>query len=106
MSRLEVQNFHRVSDRTNVSVFVNPKDLVCMGFPEPHAFVMSASAGVPVCLNLSDQSFPPFVPAMLGERCIGSLRLEDAGLGDMERVFRDVFRAHTGGAGQLPRGSA
>ena len=54
-----------------------------MGCPEPHAFVMPVIAGVPVCLNLSDQSFPPFVPAMLGERCIGSLRLEDARRDDL-----------------------
>ena len=39
------------------------------------------------------------------ERCIGCIRVEDARLSDLELIFREVFHAHTGTAGHLPRGS-
>ena len=103
--QLEVQNFHRLSDKLNVSLSVNPRDMVCIGCPEQHAFILPDSAGIPVCLNLSDQSFSPYIPAVMGKRCIGCVRVEDAKLPDLERIFREVFRAHTGDAGHLPRGS-
>ena len=41
----------------------------------------------------------------MGERCIGSIHTEDARLPDLEQIFREVFRAHTGSASHLPRGS-
>ena len=66
---------------------------------------MPDSAGTPVCLNLSDQFFSPYIPADIGERCIGCVRVEDAKLADLERVFKEVFRGHIGAAGHLPRGS-
>ena len=103
--QLEVQNFHRLSDKLNVSLSVNPRDMVCIGCPEQHAFILPDSAGIPVCLNLSDQSFSPYIPAVMGKRCIGCVRVEDAKLPDLERIFREVFRSHTGDAGHLPRGS-
>ena len=40
-----------------------------------------------VCLNLSDQSFSPYIPAEMGKRCIGCVRVEDAKLADLERIF-------------------
>ena len=58
-----------------------------------------------VCLNLSDQSFSPYIPAEMGKRCIGCLRVEDAKLADLECIFREVFCFHTGDASHLPRGS-
>ena len=103
--QLEVQNFHRLSDKLNVSLSVNPRNMVCISCPEQHAFVLPDSAGVPVCLNLSDQSFSPYIPAEMGKRCIGCVRVEDAKLADLERIFREVFRSHIGDAGHLPRGS-
>ena len=78
---------------------------MCISCPEQHAFVLPDSAGIPVCLNLSDQSFSPYIPVETGKRCIGCVRVEDAKLADLERIFREVFRSHTGGAGHLPRGS-
>ena len=103
--QLEVQNFHRLSDKLNVSLSVNPSYLACITCPERHAFVLPDSAGTPVCLNLSDQFFSPYIPAKIGERCIGCVRVEDAKLADLEGVFREVFRGHIGAAGHLPRGS-
>ena len=89
--QLEVQNFHRLSDKLNVSLSVNPRDLACITSPEQHAFVLPDSAGTPVCLNLSDQFFSPYIPPEIGERCIGCERVEDAKLADLEGVFREVF---------------
>ena len=83
--QLEVQNFHRLSDKLNVSLSVNPRDLACITCPEQHAFVLPDSAGTPVCLNLSDQFFSPYIPAEIGKRCIGCVRVEDAKLADLER---------------------
>ena len=37
---LKVQNFHRLSDKLNVSLSVNPQDMVCISCPEQHAFVL------------------------------------------------------------------
>ena len=48
-----------VSDKQNVSLSVNSRDLVCVSCPEQHAFVLPESAGIPVCQNLSGQSFSP-----------------------------------------------
>ena len=44
----------------------------------------------------------------MGKRCIGCVDVEDAKLAYLERIFREVFRSHTGDAGHaghLPRGS-
>ena len=54
-----VQNFHCIHDKTNVSMSVNPKDLVCLTCPEKHAFIRIGSNPPPVCIALTDQSFPP-----------------------------------------------
>ena len=90
--QFEVQNFHRVSDKLNVSLSINPRDLVCISCPEKHAFVLPDSAGIPICLNLSDQCFYPYIPGGVGERCIGCVRVVVAMLSDLERIFREVFR--------------
>ena len=42
--QFEVQNFHRASDKLNVSLSINPRDLVCISCPEKHAFVLPDSA--------------------------------------------------------------
>ena len=39
-------------------------------------------------------NFSPFVPAGRGETCMLVIRAEDGMLGDMEGIFRDVFRDH------------
>ena len=91
-----------VSDKQKVSLSVNPRDLVCISCPEQHAFVLPESARIPVCLNLSDQSFSRYNPAGMGDRCIGSIRAEDTRLSDLERIFEEVFPSHTGSAGHLP----
>ena len=81
--QFEVQNFHRVSDKLNVSLTINPRDMVCISCPEKHAFVLTDSAGIPICLNLSDQCFSPYIPGGIGERCIDCIRVEDARLSDL-----------------------
>ena len=43
--QFKVQNFHRASDKLNVLLSINPRDLVCISCPEKHAFVLPDSAG-------------------------------------------------------------
>ena len=100
-----VQNFHRIHDKTNVSMSFNPKDLVCLTCPEKHAFIRIGSNPPPVCIALTDQSFPPLITANMSESCIAVLRVEDGKLSDLDTLFRDVFRSHVGPAGRLPQGS-
>ena len=47
-----VQNFHCIHDKTNVSMSVNPKDLVCLTCPEKHAFIKHGPSPLPVCVAL------------------------------------------------------
>ena len=84
---------------------VNPKDLVCLTCPEKHAFVKPCQSPPPVCVSLTDQSFPPFVSASLSESCVTVLRVEDGKLSDLDKLFRDVFREHVTPVGHLPHGS-
>ena len=70
-----VQNFHRIHDKTKVSMSVNPKDLVCLTFSEKHAFVKEGTAELPVCIALTDQSFPPLIAAKMSESCVAVLRV-------------------------------
>ena len=100
-----VQNFHRVHDKINVSMSVDPKELVCLTCPEKHAFVKVGQAGLPVCIALTDQSFPPLITAKMSESCVAVLRVEDGKLSDLDLLFRDVFRKHVSPAGNLPHGS-
>ena len=55
--------------------------------------------------SLTDQSFPPFIPANISESCPAVLRVEDGKLSDLNMLFLDVFRAHVNQAGRLPHGS-
>ena len=61
--------------------------------------------GHPVCVVLADHNFSPFVPPGRGETCMLVVRAEDGMLGDMEGIFRDVFRDHIRPEGALPQGS-
>ena len=96
-----VQNFHCIHDKTNISMSVNPKDLVCLTCLEKHAFIRIGPTILPVCIALNDQSFPPFITANMSESCIAVLRVEEGKLSDLDTLFRDVFRSH----GRLPQGS-
>ena len=84
---------------------VNPKDLVCLTCPEKHAFVKGGQAGLPVCIALTDQSFPPLITSKMSESCVAVLRVEDGKLSDLDLLIRDVFRKHVSPAGSLPHGS-
>ena len=62
-----VKNFHCIYYKMNVSMSVNPKDLVCLTCPEKHAFIKHGPSSLPVCVVLTDQSFPPFITANISE---------------------------------------
>ena len=78
---------------------------MCLTCPEKHAFVKPGLSPPPVCISLTDQSFPPFVSASMSESCVAVLRVEDGKLSDLDKLFRDVFREHVTPVGRLPQGS-
>ena len=80
--------------------------MFCVTCTDKHVVLSRTSH--PVCVVLSDHNFSLFVPAKRGESCAMCMlmvRAEDGMLGDLEGIFRDVFRDHTRPMGALPQGS-
>ena len=88
-------------------IFINhfSQPSLCLTCPEKHAFIRLGPSPLPVCIALTDQSFPPFITANMSESCIAVLRVEDGKLSDLDSLFRAVFKSHVGPAGCLPQGS-
>ena len=88
-------------------IFINhfSQPSLCLTCPEKHAFIRLGPSPLPVCIALTDQSFPPFITANMSESCIAVLRVEDGKLSDLDSLFRAVFRSHVGPAECLPQGS-
>ena len=102
---LQVQNFHSLKDKLNVSMSFEPKGMICVSCNDSHAILSDSSDSAPVCVVLADQNFSPFVPAGRGEKCLLVVRVEDGLLSDLECVFKDVFRNFCRPLGYLPLGS-
>ncbi len=47
-------------------------------------------AGVPIVIALSDQAFPPILPAK-NKKCVAIVRVEDGILSEIENSFVDIF---------------
>ena len=95
---LNTQNYHSLKDKLNVSMFFEPKRMVCVTCTDEHTIFGAAQQ--PVCVVLSDHNFRPYVPASRGEYCMLVIRAEDGLLAD-----RDVFRNYSKLLGCLPQGS-
>ena len=100
---LAVQHFHSLKDKLNISMSFDPKAMVCVTCPDKHTVLSDSSK--PVCMVLSDHNFSPFVPANRGESCMMVIRAEDGLLGDLDGIFRDVFKDFMRPIGSLPQGS-
>ena len=100
---LAVQHFHSLKDKLNISMSFDPKAMVCVTCPDKHTVLSDSSK--PVCVVLSDHNFSPFVPANRGESCMLVIRAEDGLLGELDGIFRDVFKDFMRPIGSLLQGS-
>jgi hypothetical protein len=62
------------------------------------------SRGEPVVICISDQNFPPVLPADDG-KCVVVIRVEEGRLFELENTFSDMFAGHCAPHGRLPQGS-
>jgi hypothetical protein len=96
-------NFHRTDVNRNISASVSV-ELACLACDEPHSFRESILAGIPIVIVLSDQAFPPILPAK-NKRCVVVVRVEDGLLSEIENSFVDLFADFCSPTGRLPVGS-
>jgi hypothetical protein len=61
---LAAMNFHRTDVNRNISASVTV-ELACLACDEPHFFRESILAGIPIVIVLTDQAFPPILPAKI-----------------------------------------
>ncbi len=100
---LAAMNFHRTDVNRNISASVSV-ELACLACDEPHSFRESILAGIPTVIVLSDQAFPPILPAK-NRRCVVVVRVEDGLLSEIENSFVDLFAEFCAPTGRLPVGS-
>jgi hypothetical protein len=96
-------NFHRTDVNRNISSRVTV-GLDCLSCDGGHSFRDSLKAGSPAVLVLTDQSFPPILPAR-DSKCVVIVRVEDGLLSEIEGAFCDLFAEFLTPNGGLPRGS-
>jgi hypothetical protein len=96
-------NFHRTDVNRNISSSVTV-GLDCLSCNAGHSFKDSLKAGIPAVLFLTDQSFPPVLPAA-DKKCVVIIRVEDGLLSEIESAFCDLFAEFLTPNGGLPRGS-
>jgi hypothetical protein len=96
-------NFHRTDVNRNISSSVTV-GLECLSCDTGHSFKESIGVGVPAVLVLTDQSFPPVLPAR-DNKCFVIIRVEDGLLSEIESAFCDFFAEFLTPSGGFPRGS-
>jgi hypothetical protein len=96
---LKVKNFHIPAFKRNVSSSVDNSggQLMCVSCTANHLYDGTS----PVCLILSDQNFPPALPAIEGQCCV-IIRAEDCLLSELPGMLKEYFG---GLPGCLPEGS-
>jgi hypothetical protein len=96
---LKVKNFHIPAFKRNVSSSVDNAggQLMCVSCTANHLY----DGASPVCLILSDQNFPPALPAIEGQCCV-IIRAEDCLLSELPGMLKEYFG---GLPGCLPEGS-
>jgi hypothetical protein len=95
-------NFHRTDVNPNISASVTV-GLGCLACELLHSYKDSITARVTLAVILSDQSFPPILPAN-DDKCVVVVRVEDGLLSEIEQAFLDHFAKYVGPIGSLPRG--
>jgi hypothetical protein len=96
-------NFHRTDVKRNVSASVTV-ELGCLACDTQHSFRDSINAGTPLVAFLTDQAFPPILPAK-DNKCVVVVRVEDGLLSEIENSFKDIFAEFVRPNGFLPTGS-
>jgi hypothetical protein len=100
---LAAMNFHRTDVNRNISASVSV-ELACIACDEPHSFRESILAGIPIVIVLTDQAFPPILPAK-NKKCVVVVRVEDGLLSEIENSFVGLFADFCAPTGRLPVGS-
>jgi hypothetical protein len=83
------RNFHRTDVGRNILASIS-EELECLTWDAPHSFRENIVAGTLLVVFLSNQSFPPILPAKSG-MCVVIVRVEDGTLSEIISVFSDLF---------------
>jgi hypothetical protein len=85
---LGVKNFHIPDHKRNISSTIDNSgdELKCISCKKTHEIDFS----VPLCLVLTDQNFPPSLPAIDGQCCV-ILRVEDGLLFEFPGLLKEYF---------------
>jgi hypothetical protein len=98
------KNFHDLDGCRNISSSIDHVGLTCLACADSHSMGESMSRGELVVVCISDQNFPPVLPADDG-KCVVVIRVEEGRLFEIEKAFGDVFAGHCAPHGRLPQGS-
>ncbi len=99
----KAMNFHRTDVKRNVSASVTV-DLECLSCENQHCIKNNINNSNPVVVVLTDQAFPPVLPAK-DNKCVVVIRVEDGYLSEIENSFCDIFVEFLRPNGSLPNGS-
>ncbi len=98
------KNFHDLDGCRNISSSIDYEGLTCLACANPHSLAESMGRGEPVVVCISDQNFPPILPAE-DSKCVVVIRVEEGRLFEIENAFVDIFTCHCSPHGRLPQGS-
>jgi hypothetical protein len=73
--KFRAQNFHDVANGKNVSISFEFNGFDCLACEPTHSIRGKLDSGEPIAIFLSDQSFPPVLPASDGN-CAVVVRVE------------------------------
>ena len=105
------RNYHCVEKGLNISLSIDKPSvkgggdqMMCLACSETHSIAEKIRSGFPILVIMSDQNFPPILPAK-GGNCAVIVRVEDALLSDLESVLLERFNEYLPPHGQLVPGS-
>ncbi len=82
------EHSNRTTETTSSFSFTY-SNIYCSACEKPHPIL---GRGVKPVFVLSDQAFPPAIPALDGGRCLAVVRVEDGSLNDIWDLFREKIR--------------
>jgi hypothetical protein len=107
----QTQNYHCTDKGLNMSVSLRrpiagaADDMACLACPNSHSFAdRMEREGLPIVVIVSDQHFPPILPAANGD-CAVIIRVEDGLLPELECAFTDRLKTFLKPHGRLTPGS-
>jgi hypothetical protein len=93
-SRIQLANVKSYfGPKQNVSFSFNPSSFICNNCTANPAHHILSGVSKDCCsvFVLSDQCFPPAVPALGAGDCINIIRIENGSVNELARLFVDVF---------------